>query len=100
HGDRTGVRLRGGGGGFGGNGMAAVARRTLLALLQQRAEAAGVDLRFSAAEAPADLLAAGDDLVVAADGANSSGRAAFFGLFQPSVTTAAAKFPWFGTSHP
>jgi salicyloyl-CoA 5-hydroxylase len=100
HWDPIEVRLRGERWRFGGNGMAAVARRTLLALLQQRAEAAGVDLRFSAQVVPADLLAAGYDLVVAADGANSAVRAAFPGVFQPSVMTAAAKFIWFGTSYP
>jgi salicyloyl-CoA 5-hydroxylase len=100
HWDPIEVRLRGERWRFGGNGMAAVARRTLLGLLQQRAAAAGVDLRFSAPVQADDLLEAGYDLVVAADGANSAVRAAFPGVFQPSVTTAAAKFIWFGTSYP
>ena len=56
HWDPIEVRLRGERWRFGGNGMAAVARRTLLTLLQQRAAEAGVDLRFSAPVHPDDLL--------------------------------------------
>jgi anthraniloyl-CoA monooxygenase len=85
---------------FGGNGMAAVARQRLLSLLQQRALDAGVDIRFSAPAQPDDLLAAGYDLVVAADGANSLMRARFGEVFGPSVVTATAKFIWFGTTYP
>ena len=56
HWDPIEVRLRGERWRFGGNGMAAVARRTLLTLLQQRAAEAGVDLRFSAPAQPGELL--------------------------------------------
>ena len=104
HWDPIEVRLRGERWRFGGNGMAAVARRTLLTLLQQRAAAAGVDLRFSAPVHPDDLLSTDDggeyDLVIAADGANSQMRARFAGAFGPSVVTATAKFVWFGTTYP
>src|SRR5580692_358447 len=72
HWDPIEVRLRGERWTFGGNGMAAVSRRTLLWLLEQRALDAGVDIRFSAPVGPEDLLGAGYDLVVAADGANSA----------------------------
>jgi salicyloyl-CoA 5-hydroxylase len=100
HWDPIEVRLRGERWRFGGNGMAAVARQRLLSLLQQRAADAGVDIRFSAPTQPDDLLAAGYDLVVAADGANSSVRARFGEVFGPSVVTATAKFIWFGTTYP
>jgi len=104
HWDPIEVRLRGERWRFGGNGMAAVARRTLLTLLQQRAAEAGVDLRFSAPVHPDDLLSTDDggeyDLVIAADGANSQMRARFAGAFGPSVVTATAKFIWFGTTYP
>ena len=100
HWDPIEVRLRGEQWRFGGNGMAAVARRTLLTLLQQRAGQAGVDLRFSAPVRPDDLLGAGYDLVIAADGANSQMRARFADAFGPSVATATAKFIWFGTTYP
>jgi 2-polyprenyl-6-methoxyphenol hydroxylase-like FAD-dependent oxidoreductase len=100
HWDPIEVRLRGERWRFGGNGMAAVARRTLLTLLQQRVAEAGVDLRFSTPVRPDDLLGAGYDLVVAADGANSQMRARFAGVFGPSVVTATAKFIWLGTTYP
>jgi 2-polyprenyl-6-methoxyphenol hydroxylase-like FAD-dependent oxidoreductase len=100
HWDPIEVRLRGEQWRFGGNGMAAVARRTLLTLLQQRAAQAGVDLRFSTLAKPDDLLDGTYDLVIAADGANSQMRARFAGAFGPSVVTATAKFIWFGTTYP
>jgi 2-polyprenyl-6-methoxyphenol hydroxylase-like FAD-dependent oxidoreductase len=83
-----------------GNGMAAVERRTLLGLLQQRAIQVGVDVRFSTEADPDELLAAGYDLVVAADGANSRLRDRFADVFGPSADTATAKFVWLGTTYP
>lgn len=83
-----------------GNGMAAVERRTLLGLLQRRAVEAGVDVRFSAEVEPDELLAAGYDLVVAADGANSRLRDRFADVFGPSAEIATAKFVWLGTTYP
>ena len=104
HWDPIEVRLRGERWRFGGNGMAAVARRTLLTLLQQRAAEAGAGPQVSAPVHPDDLLSTHDggeyDLVVAADGANSQMRARFAGVFGPSVVTATAKFIWFGTTYP
>jgi len=100
HWDPIEVRLRGERWRFGGNGMAAVARRRLLSLLQRRACDAGVEIRFSALVEPDDLLEAGYDLVVAADGANSLTRSRLGAVFGPSVVTATAKFIWFGTTYP
>lgn len=100
HWDPIEVRLRGEHWTFGGNGMAAVARQAMLSLLQQRALEAGVEIRFSAPTRPEDLLGAGYDLVIAADGANSLMRDRFADVFRPAVTTASAKFIWFGTTYP
>ena len=83
-----------------GNGMAAVERRTLLGLLQQRAIEVGVDIRFATEADPDELLAAGYDLVVAADGANSRLRDRFAEVFGSGVETATAKFIWLGTTYP
>jgi 2-polyprenyl-6-methoxyphenol hydroxylase-like FAD-dependent oxidoreductase len=83
-----------------GNGMAAVERKTLLNLLQQGAIQAGVDVRFSTEVDPDELLAAGFDLVIAADGANSRLRDRFADVFSPSVEAATAKFIWLGTTYP
>src|SRR5262249_38666251 len=59
----------------GGNGFAGCSRMTLLNLLQQRARALGVELRFET-EVDLSLAAMRDaDLIVAADGAHSAVRA-------------------------
>src|SRR5690348_2040447 len=100
HWDPIEVRLRGERWRFGGNGMAAVARRRLLSLLADSAAEAGVDLRFATPTRLDDLLDAGYDLVVAADGANSLTRSRYAEVFGPSVVTATAKFIWFGTTYP
>ena len=71
HWDEIEVRLRGERWQFGGNGMAAVTRKTLLSLLQQRAAEAGVDIRFATPAEPGDLLQAAYHLAIAADEANS-----------------------------
>lgn len=96
--DEIEVRLHGERVRCGGNGMAAIHRRTLLALLHGRAARAGVDLRFEhEVRDPAELGAY--DLVVAADGANSLIRSRFADHFRPTVDVAAAKFIWFGTPY-
>ena len=82
-----------------GNGMAAVQRRTLLQLMQQRALQAGVDVRFSIEVDPDELLTAGYELVVAADGANSGLRRQFADALCPEADTAKTKFIWLGTTY-
>ena len=81
----------------GGNGMAAISRRTLLALMQARAGEVGARLRFGTEADLAEL--AGYDLVVAADGAGSRTREALAGTLGSTVETATAKFIWFGTDY-
>jgi 2-polyprenyl-6-methoxyphenol hydroxylase-like FAD-dependent oxidoreductase len=97
HWDVIEVRLKGERIRCGGNGMAAVVRRTLLALMQARAWEAGAELRFST-EASLDDLA-GYDLVVAADGAGSTIRQQVEADLGTTVETATAKFIWFGTDY-
>jgi 2-polyprenyl-6-methoxyphenol hydroxylase-like FAD-dependent oxidoreductase len=97
HWDAIEVRLKGERIRCGGNGMAAIARRTLLGLLQDRARELGADLRFSTEVNLADLD--GYDLVVAADGTGSQIRTALEPAFGSTVETATAKFVWFGTDY-
>ena len=61
----------------GGHGFAAMSRRRLLEILQQRCAELGVTVLFRAQAPDPVALAASYDLVVAADGANSAIRAAF-----------------------
>lgn len=102
HWDEIEVRLKGDRIRCGGNGMAAIVRRTLLALLQERARDAGAELRFSTAVTLDDLDSY--DLVVAADGTGSRIRGQLEAALGPRalnarVETATAKFIWFGTDY-
>jgi len=86
--------------GFSGNGMAAIHRRTLLKLLQDNAEAAGAVLKFGEPAPPTSELAANFDLVIGADGTNSSVRAHLSDeALGHTLESATAKFIWFGTTH-
>lgn len=99
HWDEIEVRVHGDRLRCGGNGMASIARPTLLGLLQERAQVAGVDLRFeSEVRELTDLESF--DLIVAADGANSRFREQARDVFSPSVDVASAKFIWLGTTYP
>lgn len=99
HWDTIEVRLKGERLRCAGNGMAAIRRQTLLALLQERARAAGVRLEYETDVDPATLDTDAYDLVVAADGAGSRFREHLATELQPSSEVATAKFIWFGTSY-
>ena len=91
------VRLKGERIRCGGNGMAAIARTTLLLLLQERARDRGADLRFSTEVTLDDL---GEyDLVVAADGTGSRIREQVADHLDVTVETSEVKFIWFGTDY-
>ena len=97
HWDDIEVRLKGERIRCSGNGMAAIARQTLLTLMQARARELGAELRFSTEVGLDDLDA--HDLVVAADGAGSRIRERLADGLGTSVETATAKFIWFGTDY-
>ncbi|MEV5716888.1 FAD-dependent monooxygenase [Amycolatopsis mediterranei] len=97
HWDDIEVRLKGERIRCGGNGMAAIVRRTLLALMQARARDVGAQLRFSTEVTLDDLD--GYDLVVAADGTGSKIRGQVESSLGAEVETATAKFIWFGTDY-
>ncbi len=82
-----------------GHGFSGIERKKLLAILQERAAALGVGQVFS--RDVVDLgpyLAA--DLVVGADGANSTVRERFKASFQPAIDWRPNKFVWLGTTFP
>ena len=81
----------------GGHGFAALSRRRLLQILQQRCAELGVTVHFCAEAPDPAALAASHDLVVAADGANSATRAAFAGTFRPDLDVRRCKYMWLGT---
>jgi len=81
----------------GGHGFAAMNRRRLLAILQRRCAELGVTVCYRAEAPPAAELAAGHDLVVAADGANSVIRASMAGSFRPDRDVRRCQYMWLGT---
>ncbi|WP_371858905.1 bifunctional salicylyl-CoA 5-hydroxylase/oxidoreductase [Streptomyces paromomycinus] len=78
----------------GGHGFAALGRRTLLRILHERCRALGVRLNFRTQAPPAAELAAGHDLVIAADGVHSLTRAAHADVFGPRVTPHRCRYIW------
>ncbi len=83
---------------IGGNGFCGCSRQTLLILLQERARALGVEMRFQTEVEP-DLAAFADyDLIVASDGINSRIREANRDHFQPEVDLRPNKFTWLGST--
>lgn len=83
----------------GGQGFAAMGRRELLMLLQQRAQELGVTIHFRTEAPDVDALAAEYDLVIASDGVNSRVRARYADSFRPSLDVRHAKYMWLGLDH-
>jgi anthraniloyl-CoA monooxygenase len=81
----------------GGQGFAAMGRKDLLHLLQERCRELGVRLQFSTVAPDLEELRAAHDLVVAADGVNSQTRAAHAEVFRPTLDGRSNKYMWLGT---
>src|SRR5258708_11843093 len=81
----------------GGHGFAAISRRRLLHILQQRCTDLGIGMHFRTEAPDPAALAAGYDLVVAADGANSATRAQFSSAFGPAIESRRCKYIWLST---
>jgi len=82
----------------GGHGFAAMSRKRLLAILQARCAELGVRMLFRTEAPAAAELAAGHDLVVAADGANSATRTRHARSFGESCEKRRCRYIWLGTS--
>ncbi|MEW1615974.1 bifunctional salicylyl-CoA 5-hydroxylase/oxidoreductase [Streptomyces sp. NPDC088744] len=83
-----------------GHGFAALGRRRLLEILHERCAALGVDLRCHAAAPSAAELAAGHDLVIAADGVHSATREAHSDAFGPTVVEHRNRYIWLAADFP
>lgn len=87
----------------GGHGFSGIARKKLLQILQQRAREVGVELRFQTEVVGLESLKsfglADADLIVAADGINSTVRRQLASKFQPDLDVRSAKFVWLGTDY-
>jgi len=82
-----------------GHGFSGMSRQTLLTVLQGRALAMGVDVRFET-----EFTAVSDypdfDLIVGADGVNSSVREELAERFEPEFDWRPNRFVWLGTTKP
>jgi len=81
----------------GGHGFAAMSRRRLLEILQQRCAGLGVQVLFRTHAPGLDELTASYDLVIAADGANSAIRSMRAAAFRPELDVRKCKYMWLGT---
>lgn len=82
-----------------GHGFAGMARTELLEILCARCEELGIDLRFGVdVESLDPYLDA--DLVLAADGVNSTVRDRYADAFRPDIDSRPNRFVWLGTTRP
>jgi anthraniloyl-CoA monooxygenase len=79
-----------------GHAFSAISRKTLLAILQQRARGLGVQLRFEAEVDDVERFRDAD-LLVGADGVRSIVRSTYQDAFKTSMSTYPSRFVWFGT---
>jgi anthraniloyl-CoA monooxygenase len=79
-----------------GNRFSGIARIAFLKILQRRAAALGVDLRFHAPITDVSQLGP-CDLLVGADGASSYVRRHYAAHFEPEIAAARNKYIWLGT---
>ncbi|MGC7100663.1 bifunctional salicylyl-CoA 5-hydroxylase/oxidoreductase [Amycolatopsis lurida] len=81
----------------GGQGFAAMGRKELLRLLQERAAELGVTVHYRTEAPDADELRDTHDLVVGADGVNSRIRTKYADVFHPALDHRKNKYIWFAT---
>jgi len=81
----------------GGQAFAGVARKALLNILQRRCDELGVALRFGVdVSDPAAFADA--DIIIAADGVNSTVRQSHARAFKPQLEPGEARYIWYGTN--
>jgi anthraniloyl-CoA monooxygenase len=81
-----------------GNSFSGIARLQLLKILQRRCEELGIRLLFRKELADIDSLRKDCDLLVAADGVNSTARKQYSAHFQPNLDTRPNRYIWYGTN--
>jgi 2-polyprenyl-6-methoxyphenol hydroxylase-like FAD-dependent oxidoreductase len=91
------IKLRGESVEIDGVGFSSIGRLELLTLLQARVRSVGVTASYETSVDSVDRFAS-YDLVIAADGLNSTVRRSFEKEFGASVTHSTNKFAWYGTT--
>jgi anthraniloyl-CoA monooxygenase len=80
-----------------GNSFSGIARLQLLKILQRRAEQLGVEINFRTEIQDIEALRNDCDLLLAADGVNSTVRLRYAEQFQPQLDLRANRYIWYGT---
>ncbi len=80
-----------------GHGFCGIGRKRLLMILQERADALGVEMRFETEVEAASAYMDDFDVVVASDGLNSKTRMEFADVFKPDIDQRLCQFVWMGT---
>lgn len=81
-----------------GNKFSGIARIKLLQILQTRCQQLGVDLRFRTEISNVHAVAADCDLLVGADGVNSTVRQTYSEFFAPHLSVRKNRYIWYGTN--
>lgn len=81
-----------------GNSFSGIARLQLLKILQRRAEELGVKIEFHSEIQDVESLRQNCDLLLAADGVNSTVRLNYAEQFQPELDVRANRYIWYGTN--
>src|SRR5947199_2168791 len=81
-----------------GNSFSGIARLRLLKILQQRCDELGVEIKFRGEVSGLDSLKENCDLLVGADGVNSTVRQQFARQFKSDLSTRPNKYIWYGTN--
>ncbi len=81
-----------------GNSFSGIARLQLLKILQRRCEQLGIELIFRNEIADLESLRTNCDLLVGADGVNSTARKQYADVFGPSLDVRPNRYIWYGTN--
>ncbi len=81
-----------------GNSFSGIARLQLLKILQRRAEQLGVEIEFHSEIQDVESLRQDCDLLLAADGVNSTVRLRYSEQFEPELDVRANRYIWYGTN--
>ncbi|HEU4508971.1 MAG TPA: FAD-dependent monooxygenase [Pyrinomonadaceae bacterium] len=81
-----------------GNSFSGIQRLQLLKILQRRAEELGVRIHFRTEIHDIDALRSDCDILLAADGVNSTVRQRYADRFQPELDVRSNRYIWYGTN--
>lgn len=81
-----------------GNSFSGIARLRLLKILQRRCDALDIEIKFRTETDDVVALARSADLLIGADGVNSTVRKCFADRFRPELSVRPNKYIWYGTN--